>query len=130
MNMFRKIFKFFDRFEDHARHELTKIPLIYAFLAGTGVVIFWRGIWHLADDIGMSSIGSIFFALILMLSTGTFVSFFIGEQILLSGMREEKRTDEKTEEELKKEGLEIKSLFNEVKEIKSTLEEIKNKINK
>ena len=62
--MFRKILRFFDKFEDHTRHQLSRIPLVYAFLAGTGVVIFWRGIWHLADDIGMSSFGSIVFAVI------------------------------------------------------------------
>lgn len=49
--MFKKIFLFFDKLEDSIRKWLSHHPLLYAFIGGTGVVLFWRGIWHTMDFI-------------------------------------------------------------------------------
>jgi hypothetical protein len=38
--------------------------------------------------------------IILTLITGLFISFFIGDSIIISGINQEKRIDEKTEEEI------------------------------
>ncbi|BCX16201.1 MAG: hypothetical protein KatS3mg098_430 [Candidatus Parcubacteria bacterium] len=81
---------------------------------GTGIVLFWRGIWHLADEYGITSWESLILSVIILLLTGTFVSFFIGEQILISGLREEKKTDEKTEEEIEEESRRIKRVIEEI----------------
>ncbi|MCL5012097.1 MAG: hypothetical protein M1320_01600 [Patescibacteria group bacterium] len=126
--MFKKTLKFFDKLEDKIRHQLSKTPLLYAIIGGVAIVLFWRGVWHLADDWGMSSLTSLIISVVIMLATGTFVSFFIGEQILLSGLREEKRLDEKTEEEIEQEDDRIANMRHEIDEIRDDVEEIKSAV--
>ena len=53
---------------------------------------------------------SLIVSLVVMMLTGTFVSFFIGDQIIISGMREEKRIDEQTEDEIRKEQVTLSHL--------------------
>lgn len=126
--MFKRISKFFDKLEDKIRHLLSKKPILYAFIGGTGIVLFWRGIWHLADEYGITSWESLILSVIILLLTGTFVSFFIGEQILISGLREEKKTDEKTEEEIEEESRRIKRVIEEIDLIRKDVSEIKERI--
>jgi uncharacterized membrane protein YcjF (UPF0283 family) len=126
--MFKKILNFFDKFEDGVRHRLSKKPLLYAIIGGIAVVLFWRGVWHLADEFNMSSWASLVVSVVVMLATGTFVSFFIGEQILMSGLREEKRLDEKTEEEIKEEDTRIARIRSEIDEIREDVEVIKSSV--
>lgn len=114
------VIRFFDKLEDKIRGKLSHYPIFYAILGGVGVVLFWRGVWHTADAVsfsllgvdGMSTInlpslgdGLISFALglILLLPTGLFVSNFIGNEIIISGLRGEKKLNEKTGKELKTE---------------------------
>lgn len=124
-----KIFNWFDKLEDITRHRLSRRPILYAFIGGVGVVLFWRGIWHLADEFSfMTPIVSIIVSIIIMLLTGTFVSFFIGGKLLLSGLMQEKRMDEKTAKEIMDEETEIKKLGKTVYEIKSDLAEIKQRL--
>ena len=113
--MIKRIIDFFDKFEDKIRNYLSKRPVLYALVGGAAIVLFWRGIWHLADDFGMSSVSSLIISIIVMLATGTFVSFFIGEQILISGLKAEKRIVQKTKEEIRKEEEEIKQRLDELK---------------
>ncbi len=77
----------------------------------------------IADDLGLSGLASAIFGIIILSLIGLFVSFFIGDQIIISGIKAEKRIDERTEEEIKKELISLNH-------IKSDLEEIKNKIDK
>src|SRR3989344_3929752 len=98
--MIARIIKYFDHLEDRIRHRLSRHPAVYAFVGGLAVVLFWRGIWDIADLIKLSPFISLAVSVIVMLLSGTFVSFFIGEQIILSGLRKEKRLDEKTEKEV------------------------------
>src|SRR5690606_13868649 len=121
----RNIFRFFDKLEDKVRHELSKRPVIYAFVAGIAIVLFWRGVWHLADEFGMTSWESLVASVVLMLMTGTFISFFVGDQILISGLREEKRIDQKTEIDLAREEERLKEIFHEIEQIQKDVSEIK-----
>src|SRR3989338_9252294 len=99
-----KILRFFDKLEDRVRGRLSRTPIVYAFVGGIAVVIFWRGIWHLADE--LQSLGgwwrvffspdvSLIFSVLILLGTGLFVSFFIGDRIIMSGLRHEKKIEEK-----------------------------------
>src|SRR3989344_2642565 len=74
--MIKYIIKELDRLEDRVRQYLSKRPLLYALIAGVGVVLFWRGVWDIADIL-MGPATSLIASLIIMLLTGTFVSFFI-----------------------------------------------------
>jgi len=97
----KKIVHFFDKFEDKVRAILARHPVVYAMIGSIGIILLWRGIWGIADEYGMSSVTSIIVGTVILLVTGLFVSFFVGEQIIISGINEEKRIDEETEEEIK-----------------------------
>ena len=116
------IHKVFDLIEDKARIKLVHHPLIYAFIGSVGIVSIWRGIWHISDDWGVSSFASLIFGMLITILTGLFVSFFIGENIIISGLNKEKRIDEKTEEEIHKERTALDDIRNDIKEIKKILE--------
>ena len=72
----------------------------------------------------MTPLVSIFLSTAVMLATGTFISFFIGESILMSGLKEEKRIDQKTERELIEEEARLKRIISEIDEIRKIVNEI------
>lgn len=128
---FKKIYNLGDKVEDKVRGHLSHFPIIYAFLGGAGIIIFWRGIWHTMDfamqsifasrDLGsaenISSMVwwdgplSILIGSTILLLCGLFVTSFIGNEIIISGLKGEKKITEKTEEDVKldiEEGLLVK----------------------
>ncbi len=145
----KSIIKFFDKIEDKIRGKLSHYPIFYAFIGGVGIVIFWRGVWHTADFFtevifsyqlnGSIDIGSLpwwdgplslLIGSVLLLSTGLFVFDFIGSQAIISGIKGEKRLEEKTEEEIKTETEVIKGIEKEVKEISHRLDDIEEDLEK
>lgn len=138
----KTILKFFDSLEDKIRGKLSRWPISYAFIGGAGVIIFWRGIWHGMDyltqyftqtyfyttESGLVELVwwdgplSILIGMLLLLPTGVFVSSFIGNEIIISGVKGEKKLTEKTEEEVAKEMTELIQIKKEMKEIKELLE--------
>ncbi|MCR4275451.1 MAG: hypothetical protein NUV83_01715 [Candidatus Wolfebacteria bacterium] len=121
------LFRFFDKLEDKIRGKLSHHPVIYAMIGSVGIILLWRGIWIIADNYNMSGLVSVILGAAILLATGLFVSFFVGDRVIISGIKEEKRIDEKTEEEIKKETEEIKEIKTELKEIGKDIEELKNK---
>ena len=128
---FKKIYNLGDKAEDKVRGRLSHFPIIYAFLGGAGVIIFWRGIWHTTDyvmeylfatkylvspDVTISMLWwdgplSILIGATILLLCGLFVTSFIGNEIIISGLKGEKKITEKTEEDVKldiEEGLLVK----------------------
>lgn len=123
MTFYRNISNVCDEIEDVTRGKLSHHPIFYAFLGGVGVIIFWRGIWHTADYImelffavgdGVTSTSisrlpwwdgplSVLVGALLLLITGLFVTSFIGNEIIISGLKREKKIVEKIEEEIKDE---------------------------
>ncbi len=98
------IVRFFDKMEDHIRAALSLHPVLYAFIGGTAIVLFWRGVWMIADTFAfLTGPVSIAISVIVLLSTGLFVSFFVGDTIIISGLRKEKRLDEKIASEVRTE---------------------------
>ncbi len=128
--IFHKIWRFFDRFEDHNRAFLSHYPIVYAIVGGFGIIQYWRGVWHAADEWGWNATTSVLIGLIVLLATGLMVSFFIGDNILLTGLRREKKLVEKTEEELELEEGEVQNIKTHISAIEKSLEEIKKKLNK
>jgi hypothetical protein len=143
--MWQKIYKFFDKLEDKVRGKLSHKPIIYGFIGGIGIVLFWRGVWHTADYLSeliyystsygpgfITSIearwwdGPLSFLIgsILLLITGLFVSSFIGNEIIISGLKGERKMTEKTEEEIKQESELIQGTISQIKEIREHIEEI------
>jgi hypothetical protein len=148
--MFISIVNFFDRLEDRVRAKLSHRSIIYAFIGGATHVIFWRGIWITSDiirDYGWRGIwtesnvsgfwGWVFYepvalvwATIILLLTGLFVAGFIGERIIISGLKNEKKVTDRTEEEVKKEDANIVVLNGKIDSILKEISEIKNELAK
>lgn len=146
--LFKKVYTLGDKIEDQVRIKLSHYPIIYAFVGGAGVIIFWRGIWHSVDylmeyyfTIGGSQSStsisqlpwwdgplSICVGTILLLSAGLFVSSFIGNEIIISGLKKEKKIAEKTEEEIESDLAEDKKIRNEIHEISTRLKLLEKKI--
>ena len=62
--------------------------------------------------------------------TGLFVSNFIGERIVISGLKKEKKVTDKTEDEIQEEETEIKRLERKLDKVAKDLEDIKNAVSK
>ena len=129
--MLKDIYKFFDKFEDKNRNLLSRYPIFYGFLTGVGIVLFWRGVWNTANGIFLieNSLVSIALGSILLLAIGTFVSSFIGNEIIISGIKREKKAVEKIviaeEQDLAHEFEDDTRIMREIKEVKSQLVELK-----
>jgi hypothetical protein len=132
--MIKKVINFFDKFEDNVRGHLSRFPILYTFIGGIAIVLFWRGVWHTADILQAKGgwLGWIFYeptnliiVVIILLATGLFVSYFIGDTILISGMKGEKKTTDKTEKEVKEEEEKLVVLSETVQEMKLEVDEIK-----
>jgi hypothetical protein len=138
--MYTSITNFFDKLEDKVRARLSHRSIIYAFIGGVCTVIFWRGIWH-TGDILMAKGGvwgwlfyepiTIIWTSFILLLTGLFVSNFIGERIVISGLKKEKKVTEKTANEIQEEESEIKRLESKIdsviKEITTLRDELAKK---
>jgi len=121
-----KFIKFFDKLEDKIRASLSRRPVVYALLGGIGIVAFWRGIWLTIDLISfMHGPISAIIGIVILLSIGLFASFFIGNEIILSGLKREKKLADKTEEELKGELISRAEIKDKLEKIEKDLEEIK-----
>jgi len=109
--MIKKILRSFDKVEDRVRASLSRAPIIYALIGGVGIVLFWRGVWGLSEDWGMSNWQAVIVSLVIMLSTGLFVSFFIGDHFIIAGLKGEKKIIEKTKEEILSEQSDIRQVL-------------------
>jgi uncharacterized membrane protein len=141
---YKSVFHFFDRLEDHVRGLLSKYPIWYAVIAGICIVLFWRGVWHTGDILqakggfwGFVFSGPVSLAIstILLLMIGVFVSAFVGDMLVLSGIKKEKKMVDKTEDEIKKEEGELEQveqviddLYGEVDEVSDKQEVLEKKI--
>lgn len=126
----RKIIKFFDKLEDKIRGKLSHYPILYAFLGGVGVVLFWRGVWHISDELYLGSVASITIGSILLLITGVFVTAFIGNRLIVSGLIGEKKLSEKAEEEIETEEAQIRNLQNTLNRVEKKISDLEEEIDK
>ncbi len=126
--MTKNILDFFDRLEDKTRARLSRLPLFYALLGGVGVVLFWRGIWHIADDISLNSILSLVIGSGILLVTGVFVSAFVGNRLIISGLSGEKKLTEKTKEEIETEEDKIDRIQKTLNKMEQKLEEVETEL--
>lgn len=139
MNIIKKI-------ELKTQNYLSHYPRFYALVVGIGIVLFWRGVWHSADNIHTAisyftanSSTTLLFAPwwdgplsffvggTILYMTGAFTSSFIGNELILSGLRGEKRLNERTEADLKEEVVAISDIKNELVIISRKLEVLEKK---
>ena len=122
-----KIGRFFDRFEDKIRSFLSHFPIVYAFIAGVGIVSFWRGVWETSDLLGVKPMESLIGGILIMLAIGILVTEFLGNRIIISGLRGEKKLEEKTLKEIEDEEMFLANLKKKIDNIEKTLTELNNK---
>lgn len=122
--MTKRIWHFFDKLEDRIRISLSHRPILYALIGGTGIVLFWKGVWETAGFFSfLHGPGSIILGTVILLLTGLLVSFFIGDSIILSGFRREKKLVEKTEREVQAEQKTEELILEHLEVIEKKLEE-------
>lgn len=98
----KKILRFFDLLEDRVRARLSRHPLLYGIISGVGIVMFYRGLWMVMDGIPwMDGWTTLAIATALLMLSGVFVSQFVSNHIILSGIRREKKMVEKVGEVVK-----------------------------
>lgn len=128
--------RFFDKLEDHIREHLSRYPILYSIIGGVAVVLFWRGVWETAEILaGLHPLLTVFFyapiqvliSIALLLLTGLMVSTFIGDRIILSGLRREKKMEEKTEEIVEEEAVTLLEIRSEIRELRKKIEKISKK---
>ena len=133
-----------DRLEARVQVFLSHYPVLYALYGGTGLILFERGVWHgvdalseyLSSPAGLTSRDAVvsfqdssfsFIAgLIILLSCGIFVSQFIGNEIIMSGLRGEKRLTERTETEVRTETGALAEVLERLDNIAMRIEAIEN----
>ena len=140
MTLYKKIFHFGDKLEDRVRGALSHHPITYAFVGGAGVIIFWRGIWHTMDFLVYFFSGenaelatgypwwdgpmSIVLGSVMLLVVGLFVPTFIGNELIISGLRGEKKITEKSEQEIKEDMALDAKIVREMREIEKRLDDM------
>jgi Zn-dependent protease with chaperone function len=100
-------------------------------------VLFWRGVWHTADILQAKGgiLGFLFYeptSLLIvtgiLLATGLFVSYFIGDAIILSGAKSQKKLADKTEKEIKEEEVSLKEIKQVVQHIEDEVHQLKKEV--
>jgi hypothetical protein len=98
-------------------------------IGGVGVILFWRGIWHTADYFpALNGPVSTIIGIVILFMTGIFVSAFIGNSLLITGLRGEKKLTEKTKEEVDVEESSIEDIKATMQKIEKELSEIKEEL--
>ena len=96
--MVKKIVSFFDKLEDEVRIRLSHNPILYALVGAVGIILLWKGVWEMAELIpALHGFGSVVAGVVILLFSGLLVSFFIGDSIIISGFKKEKKLVERSE---------------------------------
>jgi hypothetical protein len=113
----------FLRIEERARTYFERVPFLHAFLGGVGVVLFWRGVWEIADRIKIDPIVSIVVGSLLLGAIGLFLHTFVGNAIIIKNVEKDKRMTTRAEHE-------IAVVEKDIKQEGATLEQLSAKIDR
>jgi hypothetical protein len=124
--MLKKTRRYFDRLEDDTRALLSRHPIPYALVGAIGIVLVWKGVWETAEMFPFL-VGPVSFILGvgILLATGLLVSFFIGDSIIMSGYKHDKKLVEKTAKEVKSEMDILQELTQKIDRLEHTITSLK-----
>lgn len=124
--MLRDPLSFFDKLEDKVRIRLSHHPILYSLIGAVGIVLIWKGVWETAEIFPwLFGPASILLGVLILLTTGLLVSFFIGDSIILSGFKQEKKLVEKTADEVRSEIEVLEKLEKKVEHLEKDIHEIR-----
>lgn len=86
--------------EERARKYFEQFPFIHAFLAGVGVILFWRGTWEIADIYKLNPFTSVFVGILILGGIGLFVQTFVGNAIIIKSVKSELSLEKKSNKEV------------------------------
>lgn len=89
--------------EDKARTFFERYPFLHAFLAGVGVILFWRGVWEIADHYHLNPVVSVVAGVILLMLIGLFIQTFVGNAIIIKSVTHSATVDKKILHEIESE---------------------------
>lgn len=113
----------FLRIEERARTYFERVPFLHAFLGGVGVVLFWRGVWEIADRIHIDPVVSIVVGSLLLGAIGLFLHTFVGNAIIIKNVEKDKRMTTRAEHE-------IAVVEKDIKQEGATLDQLSAKIDR
>ncbi len=135
--MVQQAVHYFDRLEDRIRSRLAHYPILYTFIGGVAIIVFWRGVWITADQLALlvperfaffDGIFSIAISMFVLLFTGLFISFFVADKMVLTRMRHEERLVKKTEIEVEEDTDILHDLRRQMKSIEEEIKKIETKL--
>ncbi len=122
-NMVKKIVSFFDKLEDKIRARLSHAPIFYALIGAVGIILMWKGVEETAGLFPwLFGPASFVLGALILLMSGLLVSFFIGDSIIISGFKKEKKLVEKSELDI------LKAEHQQTKEIVAKLDHLEKDI--
>ncbi|MDD5068771.1 MAG: hypothetical protein PHS53_00215 [Candidatus Pacebacteria bacterium] len=125
LSFFKKIQNLFDKFEDKIRFNFSRHPVPYSLVAGVFIVLFWKGIEDTASMFpSITGPHLILISVPVLLMTGVFVSFFVTDGVILSGLKKEQKVVQEAEIQIKEEKAEIKQEDILLKKVAEKLDEI------
>lgn len=126
---------------------LSHRPFLYALLGGTGVVLFWRGVWLTTDFLMLTKFASLSYGsieaggvlwwdgplslllgIVILSSISAFVSSLIGNEMIISGLRAEKSLVDKESRIIKDESVVIEDIRRNLSIIASKLDDLEHKV--
>jgi hypothetical protein len=115
----------FLRIEEKARKYFEKYPFIHAFLAGFGVILFWRGAWEIADMANIGPLASVIIGCLMLGGIGLFIQTFVGNAIIIKSVEKEKQAEQKTEKEVKEEEVTLAMLARKLEKLEAKIDSLK-----
>ena len=112
--------------EEDARKYFERTPFLQAFIAGVGVIVFWRGVWEWLDSVQVSPFMSVVIGSLLLGGVGVFLQTFIGNTIIIKNVNQEEKKEkkifEKIEGEVEGEDITLKQLADKLDELSRKIE--------
>ncbi|MBP9864392.1 hypothetical protein KBC54_03015 [Patescibacteria group bacterium] len=129
---------------------LSHRPVLYAFLGGIGVVLFWRGVWLTMDYLMHVAVAtyamhhtielgqilwwdgplSLMIGSSILFFVGAFVSSLIGNELIISGLRSEKYLAAKEEKTIHSEAVDIRGIQHILSDVTVKLDTLEQKLAK
>ncbi len=115
--------------EERARKYFEQFPFIHAFLAGVGVILFWRGTWEIADIYRLNPFTSVVVGILILGGIGLFIQTFVGNAIIIKNVKSEISLEKKSEREVAKFEKEVIKEEITLNELSSKLDILTQKLN-